>query len=196
MNLFLLNVTAELLLSTLKVANVHVIISQHSRTQDLRVSIFRHIFSVSIWFRTFPAALLYSVCLSICFYLPIYISRLVFFEIGDFKTHQGFKAAVTLGLTAVLYFCSVVPSYAVYIRVAASALSVQKDLRRRVDTCLSISTAWQSFSRSARISFFKSLASVLAMEMCLGLILATYVFLLFHPALHPDVVLFFVKYAG
>lgn len=192
---FILNIMAEMLLSTLKVANVQNIISQHSK-DPIMISPFRCIFRLSIWHKTFLVALLYSICSSMCFYLPLHFGRLVFFESGDFTSHRNLKIALLIGLISVLYFGFVVPAYAVFIRVAGSTLPSQKSTRHLVDSNLSIYGAWQSFSWSARVDFFKTLASVLATEFCLGFIMLVFVLILCHPALHQDVACFFAKYAG
>ncbi|KAJ5627865.1 hypothetical protein N7490_010093 [Penicillium lividum] len=192
---FLLNIMAEMLLSTLKVANVHNIISEHSKDQKT-FSPFKCILSLSVWRETFSATLLYSICSSICFYLPLYVGRAVFFEFGDFMSHRNLKIALLVVLIAVLYFGFVVPSYAIFIRVAGSTLPLKKDARKMGDKSLSIQSAWQSFSWSARIGFFKTLASVLVTEIVLGFIVLTCVLILCHPELHQDVARVFAKYAG
>ncbi|KAJ5671892.1 hypothetical protein N7507_001019 [Penicillium longicatenatum] len=193
---FLLNVLTDMLLSTLKVANVHFIISQHLRAKEERPTILRCVFSLSSWWRTFPATLLYSVCSSVCFYLPIHAGRLFFLELGEYDTHVSLKGGAVVGLIATLYFAAVVPSYAVFIRVAASALPVQKASREKSESYRGIFEAWRSFPPLARVKFFKSLASVLAMEVTMAFVLSACVLLLFHPLLHEDVILFLVKYAG
>jgi hypothetical protein len=194
LNCFLLSIMAELLLSTLKVANVHIILSKLSRTQTL--SPFRCIFSASIWFRIFPAALLHSICSGTCFYFSLYVSRLLFVEIGQVGYDHGWKFGMIAALIAALYFGAVVPSYAVFIRVAGSTIPVQRDSGYLVDKDISIYGAWQSFSSSGRIGFFKLLADVLMMEICLGFAMCVFVLMLFHPAIHSDVARFFAKYAG
>lgn len=101
---FLLNIMTELLLSTLKVANVHIIIYKldHSRTQI--PSLVRYIFSLSIWLRTFPAALLYSICSSVCFYLPLYVGRFMLLQIGrDGRVNYGRELGKIAALNAALY---------------------------------------------------------------------------------------------
>lgn len=197
LNCFFLNILAELLLSTLKVANVHIVISKldHLRTQ--MSSPFRCIFNVSIWLRTFPATLLCSICSSTCFYLPLYVSRSWYDQIGrDGRENHDWQLGAIAALIAALYFGLVVPSYAVFIRVAGSTLRLQRDSKYMVDRDIGLYGAWQSFSWSGRIRFFRLLAEVLVMEISLGFTMCTFAYMLCHPALHSDVARFFAKYAG
>lgn len=193
---FLLNVMADMLLSTLKVANVHFIISQHLRPKEERPTILRFVFSLSIWWRTFPAALVHSVCSSVCFYVPIHAGRPLLLELGEDDTLAGLKVGAVVVLIATLYFAAVVPSYAIFIRVAASALPLQKTSKEKAEEYGGIFETWQSFPPLARFKFFKSLAGVLVMEAIMAFVLSACVLLLFHPLLHRDVILFLVKYAG
>jgi hypothetical protein len=87
----------------------------------------------------------------------------------------------------ILYFGAVVPAYAIFIRVAASA---------NENRHLGIESAWQSFPWSARFYFFQKLAEVLVLEICVSVVLFVFVLAHFHPELHDDVIQFFVKYAG
>ena len=114
-------------------------------------------------------------------------------QVGYDPDWQLGKVAV---LIAVLYFGLVVPSYAVFIRVAGSTLPLQRDSRFTVDKDIGLYGAWQSFSWSGRMSFFRRLAEVLLMETVLGFTMLTSVFLFCHPELYGDVARFFAKYAG
>ncbi|KAJ5727463.1 hypothetical protein N7493_005283 [Penicillium malachiteum] len=191
-----------MLLSTLKVAHVHFIISQHLRLgpKEERPAILRSVFSLSIWWRTAPAALVHSVCSSLCFYVPIHAGRPLLLELGELEddTLGGLKVGAVVVLIATLYFAAVVPSYAIFIRFAASALPLKKTRtsKEKAEEYGGIYGAWQSFSPLALFKFFKPLASVLVMEAILAFVLSVCVLLLFHPLLHRDVILFFVKYAG
>lgn len=179
---FLLNVTTELLLLNLKVANVHAILAQHSETPY-----YRRILSWSTWSKTFPAMLLYSIASSICFYLPAYLIHLSGVWGGELKVSENMQFASVLSTITILYFGAMVPAYAIFIRVAASA---------QENGPISIKSAWQSFPWSARFYFFKSLAEVLVMEIGVSIVLFVFVLAHFHPELHDDVVQFLVKYAG
>ena len=92
-----------------------------------------------------------------------------------------------LAIILVLYFGTVVPTYAIFIRVAASAQG---------NGSMNIKSAWQGFPRSARVHFFKLLVEVLVMETGVSIILFVFVLAHFHPELHDDVLQFFVKYSG
>lgn len=173
----LLNMATELLVSNLKVANVHAILCQHSD-----IPYYRRTLSWSTWSKTFPAMLLYSIASSICFYLPAYLIQLG----GELKVSENMQFASAVFTITTLYFGAVVPAYAIFIRVAASAQNGP----------MSIKTAWQNFPWSARFYFFKSLAEVLVMEIGVSIVLFVFVLAHFHPELHDDVLQFFVKYAG
>ena len=80
-----------------------------------------------------------------------------------------------------------VPAYAVFIRVAASAQG---------GGSLDIKTAWQSFPWSSRLDFFKLLAEVLVLEIGVCIVLSLFVRAYFQPELHDDILQFFMKYAG
>lgn len=188
---FLLNISTELLLSTLKVANIYVIL-------ELKPGIpfYRSIFSRSIWVNTFPASLLYSIASSICFYLPVYAFHQLEPWTEDARISQETRLAIILAIISILYFGIVVPAYAIFIRVAARALPSQDNLKARENIPLTIKSAWQSFTWSARIGFFQILAKVLLLEILFTLFLFMLVVFLFDPFLHNDVAVFLVKYAG
>lgn len=178
---FLLNVMAELLLLNVKVANVHAILSGTTGIT------YRYFFSWSTWLSTFSATLLYSVASSLCFYLPAYQIKLLGAWEGRSAVSEEMQFASVVATIAILYFGTVVPAYAVFIRVAASAQG---------GGSLDIKTAWQSFPWSARLHFFKLLAEVLALEIgvCMGLSL--FVLATFHPELHDNILQYFMEYAG
>lgn len=194
---FLLNIMAELLLSTLKVANVHIIISELDPSRTRMLSPFRCIFSLSIWLTIFPATLLYSICSSTCFYLPLYVGRSMFDQIGqDGRDSHDWQLGMIAVLIAVLYFGLVVPSYAIFIRVAGSTLPLQRNSKYTVDKDIGLYGAWQSFPWPSQIAFFKLHVNVLILETGLGWAMSIFVFALCHPALYTDVARFFSKYAG
>ncbi|KAJ5219208.1 uncharacterized protein N7498_001307 [Penicillium cinerascens] len=87
----------------------------------------------------------------------------------------------------IFYFGAVVPTYAIFIRVAASAQG---------NGSMNIKSAWKGFPWSARVHFFKLLAEVLVMETVVSTILFVLVLGHFHLELHDDVLKFFVKYFG
>lgn len=176
---FLLNVMAELLLSNVQVAKVHAILS------DTTGIAYRCLFSWSTWLSPFPAALLYSVASSLCFYIPAYQIKLLGTWEGRSAVSEEMQFASIVATIAILYFGTVVPAYAVFIRVAASAQG---------GGILDIKTARQSFPWSARLHFFKLLAEVLAFGVCMSLSL--FVLANFHPELHDGILQFFMKYAG
>lgn len=76
---------------------------------------------------------------------------------GELKVSEDIQFASVLSTIAILYFGAVVPAYAIFIRVAASAQEHRPT---------SIKSAWQSFPLSARFYFVKSLAEVLVMKIC------------------------------
>jgi hypothetical protein len=179
-----LNVTAELLLSNLKVANIHAAITTNSS-----IPYTRHIFSGTAWSKCFRATILYSVASSIGFYLPVMLVRLLGVWGGDYGVSEGVQCAIVLSAIVILYFGAVVPAYATFIRVAASAVGDSPQAP-------GIKRSWQSFPWSARLQFCKILAEVLVVEIGVSIVLYAFVLLLVHPALHDDVAQFFVKYSG
>lgn len=187
---FLLNISTELLLSNLKVVNIYAILGQHPG-----IPFYRSIFSWSIWVNAFPAALLYSIASSICFYLPAYIFRHL--ELGaDGTISQEMQLATILTTIAILYFGTVVPAYAIFIRVAASTLPSQDDSKPQKNVHLEIKSAWQTFTWSARFFFFQILAEVLVSEVVFSFFLVMLVISLFDPNLYDDVAISLLKYAG
>lgn len=106
---------AELLLSNLKVTNVHAILSQHIRV------LYRRIISRSTSCKTFPATLLYSMASSVCFYIPVYLIKLLGAVDRELEVSDNIQFTSFVATTAAFYFGAVVPTYAVFIRVAASA---------------------------------------------------------------------------
>jgi hypothetical protein len=139
---------------------------------------------------------MYSIASSICFYLPVYAFRQLEPWTEDAKISQERRLAILLAIIPFLYFSLVVPAYAIFIRVAARTLPLQDNSKAQENIPLSIKSAWQSFTWSARIGFFQILAKVLLLETLFSFFLFTLVFFLFHPFLHNDVAEFLVKYAG
>lgn len=172
---------AELLLSYLKVANVHTIIDKLST-----ISRFKLFFSLSDWSKLFPAILLYSIASSLCFYIPVYLVKLLGTGAVELEISENMQFASIVASIGILYFGAVVPSYAVFIRVAASQGNESMDIR----------SAWQSFPWSARLRFFKLLGETLVFETGVCIVLFVFVLAYFHPELHDDVLQFFIKYAG
>lgn len=191
LNSFLLNVIAELHLSTLKMLNIHAIISQ-----PLKGSYFKRVFDFSMWLKLFPASLLHSLGLSICFYLPVHVNRLYGITDGKANPYGEKEFAKVFALMVALYFGISVPCYAIFIRVAASLLAREDGSQAKVDADLSIWRAWKTLSWSDYIAFVRLLAVVLALEIGISVAIFWSVMTLFHPALHNDVAAFFVKYAG
>lgn len=177
----LLNITVELLLSNLKAANVRAILTQSSE-----LPYYRRILSWSEWSKTFPAMLLYSIASSLCFYLPVYYIQLA--GLGrELEVSENMQLVCVLAIILILYFGAVIPTYAIFLRVAAATQG---------NGSIDIKSAWQSFPRSARVHFFRLLAEVLVMETCVSIIIFVFVLAHFHPELHDDVMQFFVKYFG
>ncbi|PYH63789.1 uncharacterized protein BO88DRAFT_439189 [Aspergillus vadensis CBS 113365] len=179
----LLSFTAELLLSYLRVANVLTILRQHSKTLPHS----RYIPTWSMWSKAFTSILLYSTASSICFYLPTYLIQLA----GSLNERLGVSETVQfislLGTIVVLYFGMVVPTYAIFIRVTASAQRGES---------MTIRGAWQGFPWSSRVHFFKLLGEVLFLEAGVTVVLVLSVLGLCHPTVHDDVFQLFVKYFG
>lgn len=178
----LLNLTAELLLSNLKVANIHAILAPTPVSPH-----YPRIPTWSMWARTLPALLLHSIASSICFYLPVYVIRLGGTLGEQLGVSQSTQLACVLTTILLSYFGAVVPTYAIFIRVAASA---------QRNESMSIMGAWKSFPWSARVKFFEQLAEVLVMEAAVAIVLFVSVLAHFHPELHDAVFQFFVKYLG
>ena len=179
----LLNLTVELLLSYLRVANVLTILNRHSGTHSYS----RCIPTWSMCSKTFPSILLYSTASSICFYLPIYLIQLAGALGERLRVSQTVQFISLLGTIMVLYFGVVVPAYAIFIRVTASA--------RRGES-MTIRGAWQGFSWSSRVHFYKLLGEVLFLEAGVTIVMVLSVFALCHPTVHDDVFRLFVRYFG
>jgi hypothetical protein len=176
LNCSLLNIAVELLLSNLKLANIRAITTRQSG-----FPYHRHIPSWSTWSKTFPAILLYSIASSACFYLPIYLVRLL----GALEVSEDTHIIFILATIVLLYFGAVIPTYAIFIRIAASTQENG-----------SIKSAWQGFPWPARLQFFKLLGEVFVLETGVCIILFVFVLAHVHPELHDDVCQLFVKYFG
>ncbi|RAH59321.1 hypothetical protein BO85DRAFT_268561 [Aspergillus piperis CBS 112811] len=178
-----LNLTVELFLSYLRVANVLTILRQHSKTLPYSC----RIPTWSMWSKAFTSILLYSTASSVCFYLPIYLIRLA----GSLDERLGVSETVQfislLGTIMVLYFGFVVPTYAIFIRVSASAQRGES---------MTIRGAWQGFSWSSRVHFYQLLGEVLFLEAGVTVVMILSVFALGHPTVHDDVFQLFVRYFG
>ncbi|RAK84491.1 hypothetical protein BO79DRAFT_275559 [Aspergillus costaricaensis CBS 115574] len=179
----LLNSTVELLLSYLRVANVLTIMHPHSKTHSYS----RRIPTWSMWSKTFPSILLYSTASSICFYLPTYLIQLAGALDERLEVSETVQFISLLGTIMVLYFRLVVPAYAIFIRVTAS---VQRG------ESMTIRGAWQGFSWSSRVHFFKLLGEVLFLEAGVTVVMGLSVLGLCHPTIHDDVFQLFIKYFG
>lgn len=172
----LLNITVDSLLSSLKVANIHAILAQRSN-----LPFYRHISAWTTWSKIFPAFLLYTVTSSTCFYLPVYFITLA----GVLEVSETTLTIYILATIVILYFGAVIPTYAIFIRVAAST---QEDG--------SIKSAWQGFPWPARLQFFKVLAEVLVLETGVCIVLFVLVLAHVHPELYDDVCQLLVRYFG
>lgn len=183
LKLALQSLITDLLLSYLRVANVHAILNQHSGTFPY----WRCLPTWSTWSKTFRAMSLYSINSSICFYLPVYLIRLAGALEGRLEASETVQFFCLLSTIVILYFGTVVPAYAIFIRVAASAQRSES---------LTIKGAWQGLRWSSRIQFFKLLGEVLIMEASVTIVIFVSVLALCHPDLHDGVFQFFVKYFG
>lgn len=183
LKLALHSLLADLLLSCLRVANVHAILNQHSGTFPY----WRCLPTWSTWSKTFPAMSLYSINSSICFYLPVYLIRLAGALEERLEISETVQFFCLLGTIVILYFGTVVPAYAIFIRIAASA---------QRNESLTIKGAWQGLRWSSRVQFFKLLGEVLVMETGVTIVLFVSVLALCHPNLHDEVFQFFIKYFG
>lgn len=90
-----------------------------------------------------------------------------------------------LASVVIAYFGAVVPTWAIFLRIAAST---QENA--------SIKSAWQGFPWPARLQFFKLLGEVFVLETSVCIVLFVFVLAHFHPELHDDVLQFFVRYSG
>lgn len=131
--------------------------------------------------------LLYSIAPSLCFYLPVYLIKWAGSLGRELEISEDMQLVCVLAVILILYFGAVVPTYAIFIRVAASAQG---------NGSMNIKSAWQGFPRSARVHFFKLLAEALVMETGVSIIIFVFVLAHFHPELHDDVLQFLVKYFG
>lgn len=187
--LLVLNVAAEMLLSTLKVSNVHTILAQPSQ-----IPFYRRVLSWSVWWKTFPATLLYSTFSSVCFYLTVHMFVQIL-RSGEGLDGMKRRTTGTFLVMSIVYFLAVVPTYAIFIRVAASIMHVQAgSIARRTQQTGGIKSAWESFHWSDRWSFAGILATVLFLETCVTLYGYVLVIALFHPELHEAVLQFCIRY--
>lgn len=191
MKCFLLNTSTELLLLNLKVANLYAILAQNPG-----IPFYRTILSWSVWVNPFPAGFLYCIASSISFYLPAHLFHQLEPWREDVKISQEVRFAAIIATIIILYYGTVVPAYAIFIRVVASSLPPQNDSKAKENVHLGIKSAWQTFSWSARIFFFRTLAKVLLLEVAFSGVLFMLVLMLFDPNLYNDVAIFFLKYAG
>lgn len=90
-----------------------------------------------------------------------------------------------LATVVILYFGAVVPTWAIFLRIAASTQENG-----------SIKSAWQGFPWPARLQFFKLLGEVFVLETGVCIVVFVLVLAHFHPELHDDVLQFLVKYFG
>ncbi|KAJ5915429.1 hypothetical protein N7466_011362 [Penicillium verhagenii] len=171
--LAVLNVAIEMLLSNLKVANVHAILTEPSRVQ---IPFTRRVLSWAMWKKNFSAALLYSTASSICFYLAVHMFLLFStFNGDDSNSYRLVMIGIALAVMVVLYFVAVVPSYAVFIRVAASTVEYRDS--RSIEKTEGVKGTWGSFHWLDFRRFSGILAQVLGLEMivatCLSLLIVS-----------------------
>ncbi|KAL3262563.1 hypothetical protein ABHI18_002670 [Aspergillus niger] len=178
-----LSLTADLLLSYLRVANVLTILNQHSGTLPYS----RCIPTWSMWSKAFTSIMLQSTASSICFYLPTYLIQLAGALEERLEVSETVQFISLLGTIIVLYFGMVVPAYAIFLRVTASAQRGES---------MTIRGAWQGFPWSSQVHFFKLLGEVLVLEASVTIVILVSVLALCHPNLHDGVFQFCVKYFG
>ncbi|KAJ5683683.1 uncharacterized protein N7477_000028 [Penicillium maclennaniae] len=101
------------------------------------------------------------------------------------------QTCAILLIIAMLYFGAVVPAYAIFLRVAAYNCPEEKRNRPA-----GIKSAWNSLPSSNLLSFYKSLALVLAMEFGVTIVIFMLTLAHFPVYHHDDVAQLFVKYLG
>ena len=188
---FLLSLIFELVLSTLKVANLHGILNLHQQ-----VSLRRRIFNQSIWFDVFLATLLYATASASCFYLTIYALRSLGFADHQF-TVVSRKTALYISFATyqITFFVCVVPAYAIFTRVAASLnpfpISHSQAIRH-----MDIKSAWLGLSWSTLFNLLEVQFPVFCLELlavlCMGLFALVYI----PEKGYGEAGLLFVKYFG
>jgi hypothetical protein len=187
---FLLSVILDLVLSTLKVANVHTVLNLRSR-----IPLHRRIFNQSIWFDIFPATLLYSTAWNSCFYLTIYAIRTLGFVDGEFTmVSRDIALYIVFATFGVLYFGTMVPAYAIFVRVAVSVISFQE--RGQMTRDLSIKGAWEGLSRSTLGMLLGVFHMVFIYEFVAVACILLCSLIYFPEHRYDEVGRFFVKYAG
>lgn len=122
-----------MLLSTLKVANIHAIL-----VEQWHGPLYRCILNRSIWIQSFTATLLYSIVSRVCFYLPFHLICLLG-SWGAETISETRTFMVVLATTMILYFGAVVP---IFIRVAAPLSPEQEKFRGQ---SWGIKSAWNGF---------------------------------------------------
>ncbi|KAJ5336477.1 uncharacterized protein N7506_004499 [Penicillium brevicompactum] len=193
---FLLSVIFESVLSPLKVANIQSILNLHPQ-----VSLRRRTLNQSVWFDIFPATLLHSTASSFCFYITVYAIRTLGFVEGEF-TSVARKTALYMvfSLYGVTYVGGTVPTYAVFMRVAAS-VNPTHDSQNHATGTIDIKGAWRSLSWSTLTMLLANMYFVAVLKyvavMCMAL------FSIIHFVDHSsgysgfrDAGFFFAKYYG
>lgn len=191
MDLVPVNVFAELLLSNLKVANVHAILDS-----DSAIPLYRCVFSWSTWSKTFLSVLLYSIVSSIGVYLPARVVQLSDDWGRKFDLSHDMLFAALIAFVAIFYFGAVVPTYAIFIRVAASILPPKKGTREKKSRAIGILGAWISLPWSNLFSFYKSLAGVFVMEIGVTIVLCLLTLAHFSIEHQDGAAQFLIKYLG
>lgn len=103
---------------------------------------------------------------------------------GTLEVSEDTHIIFMLASIVIIYFGAVVPTWALFLRVAVST-------QERT----SIKSAWQRFPWAARLQFFKLLGEVFVLET--GVCILLFIFVLAHSPLElHDVLQFFVKYFG
>lgn len=185
---FFLSVISDMLLSTLRVANVHTVLNLH-----WQISLHRRIFNWKIWVEIFPVALLHSIASNVDFYFAAFaVLRL------GFENHEVILLSQKISIYYVIfflygftYFGAMVPMYAIFIRLAASMRPFPEHRHRARQ---SMERAWETMSPRDLRLFLKAFRIVFPLE-CAAMGWMMFFCRSYVPAqMHDQLGLMFVKY--
>lgn len=156
---FFLSVISDMLLSTLKVANVHTVLNLHRQ-----ISLHQRIFNRKIWFDIFQVALLHSIACNVDFYFAVFAILKLGFENHEVTvlSHEISIYYVVFVLYGFTYFGAMVPSYAIFIRLAASMRPFPEHRYRARNQ--SIERAWETMPPHDLRLFLKAFHIVFILE--------------------------------
>lgn len=183
---FIFQMVVGILLANLQLAWVHIVISEPSPKR-----FYQRIPGYKAWLKIAPVAAFEHAVTGLAFYAPLVLTK----ACGGFDglksapedgvpPAQALRQAFTLvALPSLLSLIASIPARVIFIRVAASMLPEEDESIVPFDRSfggkvtpailggsgkLSITDAWKTFDRAARIRFLKVVGKVLALEFGVG----------------------------